>query len=219
MFNAFYCGQGLWDSTSWLERTGSDQVGINKMKNKANIIPIFVEHLSCPGANALKQEILSIGGEAAVHKYTINCKRDYTDVLILATPQQYKLLIPKLRPQYWRLKDLSQDLKILLANINKIVSKVMVLREEDLSNLKILRPTLDLVSDLRELPIVSLEENPTIINLAIEKLWQEDVFLIREYNLALQSKGYQVAIKITREEQHLLAPFLQVNYLLAEGKL
>ena len=68
--------------------------------------------------------------------------------------------------------------KILLANINKIVSKVMVLREEDLSNLKILRPTLDLVSDLRELPIVSLEENPTIINLA-EKFWQEDVFLIR----------------------------------------
>lgn len=215
MFNAFYCGQGLWDSSSWLERTGSDQAGINKMKNKANIIPIFVEHLACAGANTLKQEILSIGGEVAVHKYTINCKREFTDVLILGTPKQYKLLIPKLRPQFWKLKDLSEELKIVLGNINKIgLKETGFLQETDLTSLKTIRPTLDLASDLRELPIVSLEENSLMINLAIDNVWPQDISAIREYNLALQSKGYQVAIKTTQKEQQLFSSFLQVNFLI-----
>ena len=69
MFNAFYCGQGLWDSTSWLERTGSDQVGINKMKNKANIIPIFCRASFLSGANTLEARNSIYWGEAAVHKY------------------------------------------------------------------------------------------------------------------------------------------------------
>lgn len=215
MFNAFYCGQGLWDSSSWLERTGSDQAGINKMKNKTNIIPIFVEHLSCPGGNALKQEILSLGGEVAVHKYTINCTIDYTDLLILGTPKHYKLLIPKLRPQFWKLKELSGDLKIILANINKIGSKETgILQEKDLTDYTNLRPSLDLAKDLRELPIVKLDENSPLINLAIEDLWPQDIPSIREYNLALQSKGYQVAIKTTQEEQQIFSRFLQVNFLI-----
>lgn len=215
MFNAFYCGQGLWDSTSWLERTGSDQGGIYKMKNKANIIPIFVEHISCAGANTLKQETLSLGGEVAVHKYTINCKQEYTDVLILGTVKQYKLLIPKLRPQFWKLKDLSGDLKILLGNISKIGTKETVLLEkQDIDSFNILKPTGDLPGDIRELPLVNLVENSPIINLAIEELWLKEILLIREYILALQSKGYQVAIETCNEEQKLMCRFFHVDFII-----
>ena len=179
------------------------------MIHKADIIPLFVEHLACPGANALKQEILSLGGEAAVHKHTIDCQQEFTDVLLLGTMKHYRLLIPKLRSQYWKLRQLSADLKILLGNIKKThLQQIKSVEEEWLTSVT-LNPTLDLASDLRKFPLLVWDENSPYINLSLAKLWPEDKLLIRTYLLALQSKGYQVIVQPGNEQQKTYLEFLE----------
>ena len=216
MFNIFYCGPRPWDSTPWLERTGSDIVGVKKMQDKAQIFPLFVENVYCGAANILKQEMLSLGGEVSVHKLTINCKQEYTHILILGTLKEYKLLIAKLKAQIWKLKDLSGDIKIVLENLEAIGQYTPRIINGGEIKYKILKPSLNLARDLRDYPLTSLHTCQEPICLEANSLWSNNMDDLQEYILGLQSKGYLVAIQSIDSSQTALCQYLGVNFIISE---
>lgn len=86
---------------------GSDPIGIEWMKDKTQIYPLLLKEVKSPAANILKQQMLSLGGEAVVGRWVINLGRETSDVLLLGTRKHYRLLREKLKYQPWGLKDLA----------------------------------------------------------------------------------------------------------------
>ncbi|MFZ7101366.1 MAG: hypothetical protein ACOWWO_01740 [Peptococcaceae bacterium] len=211
-FNMFYCGGQLWNARPWLDLTKSDAGGSVIMEQKANILPIYVENIYCGAANILKQEMLSLGGEVAVHKYAVNCKEQYGDVLILGTYKEYKLLFRKLAAQHWKLKELGQELKMTINNILAISKDCPQLMAQDaLTSVSIkFTPTGNLIHDLREIRLTDSREDKTIIQINGGGL--NDLVLLQQYIYALQSKGCHVFLAGTKPAEELVVNFLRPNY-------
>jgi dihydropteroate synthase len=80
---------------------GVSPEGCHYMKPKALFGCLTLKDLPCPAANALKQEMLARGGDAAVNARAIRGE-GRTDVLLMGTYRQYALLADKLRRQPFR---------------------------------------------------------------------------------------------------------------------
>ncbi len=118
--NIFFCGEGIWKakhSKEWMEKTGSDPHGIRIMMEKDQIYPIFITNIYFGAGNILKQDMLSLGGDVVVHKFFVNGKMESGSIVILGTAKQYRFLQTKMYAQHWGLKELAEDLKILVENI------------------------------------------------------------------------------------------------------
>lgn len=101
------------------QEIGCDFRGGQIMTGKSKIIPLFLKMVKSPGANILKQQMLSLGGEAAVGRGVINCSQEYSDVLLLGTLKVYQTLIESLKQQPWGLQPLGDKLKALLQNLGE----------------------------------------------------------------------------------------------------
>ncbi|MDD2212895.1 MAG: dihydropteroate synthase, partial [Clostridia bacterium] len=83
------------------QKIGCDWRGSQIMLAKSRIIPLFLKEVKSPGANILKQQMLSLGGEAVVGRGVVNCSQEYSDVLLLGTVKEYELLVEKIIRQPW----------------------------------------------------------------------------------------------------------------------
>jgi dihydropteroate synthase len=70
--------------------------------------------LQCRQANILKQEMLALGGDAAVARGTVACSIDNTDVILIGTDKQLHTLCSRLSPQPFGLPALAAELKKIL---------------------------------------------------------------------------------------------------------
>ena len=102
-----------------LERVGVDRSGIEAMLPKMETVNLLLEGIECRVANILKQEMLSIGGDVAVARESVACSIDRTDALLIGTPKQMRRLADKLAPQPFGLRDISDDIRRVLANITR----------------------------------------------------------------------------------------------------
>lgn len=102
-----------------MERIGVDPVGISLMSNKLLHINLKVENLTAPQANILKQEFLSVGGEAAVPRGVITCDIETADAIISGTEKQFRHVIEKLKLQPFELEDIGNRIKDVIDNIHK----------------------------------------------------------------------------------------------------
>lgn len=96
---------------------GASPISVKIMAPKAVFRTIKIRGLPAPAANILKQEMLSKGGEAAVGAQVVNCRQDKTDVVLMATLDQYRRVIKNLKIQPGVLPDLAKELEALLAEI------------------------------------------------------------------------------------------------------
>ncbi|HNY11176.1 MAG TPA: dihydropteroate synthase [Candidatus Wallbacteria bacterium] len=72
-----------------------------------------------PAANIIKQEMLSAGGDCAIHKNCVDCKIEKSDIILLGTKKHYKNLIAKLKSEnYFNLKNIIRELSEFLNNKN-----------------------------------------------------------------------------------------------------
>jgi len=78
-----------------LKRIDVDPYGIGAMAPKAVNINILLKEQPCKIANILKQEMLSLGGDAAVARGSVACSVKTTDVLIMGTIKQIITLAGK----------------------------------------------------------------------------------------------------------------------------
>lgn len=105
------------DAERELRRIKVDPVCIGMMAPKMITRCVHLSGLQCSQANILKQEMLSLGGDAAVARGTVSCGIDKTDVILIGTNKQLHKLCGKLIPQPFGLPALVAELKSLLANV------------------------------------------------------------------------------------------------------
>lgn len=101
-----------------LRRIQADSYGIVEMVPKMRTLCVGLSRLECRQANILKQEMLSVGGDAAVARGTVACSIGSTDCVLIGTGKQLARLSRKLAVQPFGLPELALELDTLLANIN-----------------------------------------------------------------------------------------------------
>lgn len=97
-----------------LFRIGVDAGGVSSMTAKMRNHCIHLSHLQCRQANILKQEMLSLGGDAAVARGSVACSINATDVILIGTEKQLAALCPRLKRQPFGLHALAEELTTLL---------------------------------------------------------------------------------------------------------
>lgn len=95
-----------------MEKVGAHPLSFPIFKRKSSIILLKIFNISSPTANVLKQEMLSVGGDVVVHKNSIDCKVDRTDVILMGTKKHYDILIQKIENlKYFDLSRVVYELK------------------------------------------------------------------------------------------------------------
>lgn len=113
-----------------LERIGVDPAGIVRMLPKLELLPILVPQIRAAAANILKQELLSLGGDAAVARGTVACTVATTDVLLIGTRRQLHDLCGKLAGQPFNLSALGTELQELLHTLGRSLPVWQLARRE-----------------------------------------------------------------------------------------
>ena len=80
---------------------------------------IKLERVDVRAANILKQQMLSLGGDAAVSKNTFALKGGKTDIILMGTEKQLSALDEKLRNQPFQLPTLSQEVRQVISSYQR----------------------------------------------------------------------------------------------------
>jgi dihydropteroate synthase len=111
----------LWTSASEaadiLKRIDVDPYGIEAMLPKMVNMNIHIQGLPCRVANIIKQEMLAIGGDAAVARGAVACSIEKTDLILIGTLKQIRRFIEKISFQPFGLKILAESFDTLLDNL------------------------------------------------------------------------------------------------------
>ena len=113
-----------------LKKIGVDSYAF-KMYKKGLSKCIKVYDLSPAQANILKQEAISVGGDAAVSRGTVNCSIEKTDVLLFVNESQLFKLCEKLKVQPFDLSQLANELLNYVDDRNE--GKLLKLRDRKIS--------------------------------------------------------------------------------------
>ncbi len=99
-------------------KVGVDSAGMRLMEGKALHLNLKVEGITPRTSSLLKQEMLSLGGDAAVDGRGLDCSTELTDALLMGTRKQFERLSYKL-DQYPGLQPLAHTLRETLKNLSK----------------------------------------------------------------------------------------------------
>ncbi|HID95176.1 MAG TPA: dihydropteroate synthase [Candidatus Latescibacteria bacterium] len=89
---------------------GADEGGISRMVDKALFDVVRVEEVMSPAANILKQEMLALGGDAAVARDVVTCRVDRSPLLLMGTRKQLKQLVSKIQEGPFGLSDIAREI-------------------------------------------------------------------------------------------------------------
>ncbi len=102
------------EAATELKKIGVDPAGVTIMSGKTRHYNIKVSHLDLRQANIIKQQMLSLGADVAVHRNVINSKVDYTDAIIMATEKQLQRGFKKFRLQPFGVKELADEIEAVI---------------------------------------------------------------------------------------------------------
>ncbi len=105
------------EAVELFQKIGVDPYGIQAMLSKTISVNIHIPALSCKIANILKQEMLSLGADAAVARGSVACSIENTDVLLMGTHKQLTKLVQKISKQPFGLSTIANDIDEILKNI------------------------------------------------------------------------------------------------------
>lgn len=101
---------------SLLRRIEVDKDGVEIMSPKGAHRLMQLEKIDFRAANILKQEMLGMGGEAAISGKTYRLAAGATDVILMGTWPQFDGLCTKLARQPFKLPQIGEEIKEALAN-------------------------------------------------------------------------------------------------------
>jgi len=103
-----------------LKALGADMRSLPFFSSRSHMRTLFIPRADVRAANVIKQEMLSRGGDAAVHAHAIDCGVSHSDVLLFGTKKQLELLADKLETMtWWGLPDIASDIRKALASLCK----------------------------------------------------------------------------------------------------
>ena len=97
---------------------------------KMRHLNILIKNVECRAANVIKQEMLSVGGDAAVARGTVACSIPATDVILMGTEKQIKKFLSYVQLQPFGLKYLSRKLEDILNKYSKQEQVLCTCRRE-----------------------------------------------------------------------------------------
>ncbi|WP_088226284.1 dihydropteroate synthase [Desulfosporosinus sp. FKB] len=122
----------LAEANMALKEIGADPAGIAHMAGKGLGRGIKLEQVPLRVAHILKQEMLSLGGDAAVHRNVIVNQIETTDIMLLGTVRQLERLSTKVLAQPFGLKQIGHDLRNLLVNLEPPKPRILDCRGKKL---------------------------------------------------------------------------------------
>ena len=111
--------KNLEEAVALFKKIGVDPYGIDAMASKTINVNILIENQPCKIANVIKQEMLSIGGDAAVTRGSVSCSVPVSDILIMGTVKQILSLAKKIEKQPFGLSLIAHDISEILVNISR----------------------------------------------------------------------------------------------------
>lgn len=90
--------------------------GISIMKDRFKMKSFMISDISTPAANVVKQHVLSLGGEAAVPAYSVNCSNPKADLIFSVREDRLPALLEKFRCQCWKLPEVAEKIERLIIN-------------------------------------------------------------------------------------------------------
>ena len=109
----------LGEAVAVLKKIGVDPYGIGAMASKTIHLNLLLESQPCKIANIIKQEMLSLGGDAAVARGSVSCAVPSTDILIMGTEKQLFQLAAKIEKQPFGLNSVARDILEIRKNIHQ----------------------------------------------------------------------------------------------------
>lgn len=104
---------------SLMRRLGAEPAGITRMLPKAEHFVVKLHGVRTPAALIIKEEMLSKGGDAAIHRDCITNRVDTTDVLLMGTEKTLLEVANSLRAQPFSLKQVAEDLEQVVYNYKR----------------------------------------------------------------------------------------------------
>lgn len=98
--------------------------GVDIMASKAGTVVIRVDRVPAAAANIIKQQLLSIGGDAAVHREVITGRPESSSVYMIADPAKFRTLMEKLEYQPFGLDGMAAAIPELLERHSRPASGV-----------------------------------------------------------------------------------------------
>jgi dihydropteroate synthase len=111
--------KNLEEAAAIFKKIGVDPYGIDAMASKTININILLEDQPCKIANIIKQEMLSVGGDAAVARGSVSCSVPVSDILIMGTLKQISALVKKIEKQPFGLNLIARNILEILKNISQ----------------------------------------------------------------------------------------------------
>jgi dihydropteroate synthase len=111
--------KNLEEAAALFKQIGVDPYGIDAMASKTININILIEDQPCKIANIIKQEMLSVGGDAAVARGSVSCSVPASDILIMGTLKQILTLVRKIEKQPFGLNLIAGNILEILKNISR----------------------------------------------------------------------------------------------------
>lgn len=116
-FHRFYSTEELKNT---LEEMGCDMGALPYFEDRRQVTALRIADVDTRAANALKQEMLSRGGDVAVHRHAIDRGVERCDCLIFGTKKQIRHLTEKLSAMpYWGLSDVKQEIEGAMAGLSR----------------------------------------------------------------------------------------------------
>ena len=116
----------LEDAKLELAKINVSSQGVEVMASKAIGLSIKLIQVNLGAANILKQEMLSIGGDAAVARGVVNGKLEFSDIILLGNLDKIKKLVKKLNYQtIFGLPEIKQDLINIIDNLENPQGKIL----------------------------------------------------------------------------------------------
>ena len=102
-----------------LQKISVSPEGVSLMAPKCMSYCIKLEKVDVRAANIFKQQMLSLGGDAAVSKQTFALKGGVTDIILIGTRKQLSALDEKLKYQPYKLPILSQEVQQVMSSYQR----------------------------------------------------------------------------------------------------
>jgi len=97
-----------------LAEVGVDPLARENLLHKMKHVNIHLAGIECRAANIIKQEMLSLGADAAVARDAVSCRIPTTDVVLMGTVKQLRLFVRRIKAQPFGLKRLSDHLSAVM---------------------------------------------------------------------------------------------------------
>lgn len=99
-----------------MERLGCEEEGIRRMVPKAIGLVVKLQGIRTPSALILKEEMLSKGGDAAIHRDCITGKVDRSDVLLMGSEAVFNRITANLHAQPFSLPGIADEIRKAIKN-------------------------------------------------------------------------------------------------------